>query len=206
MADLKGLLSDLEHALDGNDLGLIASVRRTIADGHPETDAGAEAAYRLGLDALFLSRDLKAAEDYFRRAAKAKSPAWSPCARMSLGSVLMHAGKIQQAIFELRRIASASPPTILAIQAKGLLALAFHKNRQPKESEQARNECKAALRTMCDGSPLTPDGALAAWMLGMELKFDGDRSGARAALKRALDAELLPADAKASAERALKSL
>ncbi|MCB9654695.1 MAG: hypothetical protein H6729_11255 [Deltaproteobacteria bacterium] len=206
MADLKALLLDLERALSSNDLGQIASVRRTIVEGHPESEAGAEASYRLGLDALFIRRDLKEAEDYFRRATKAKSPTWSPSARMSLGSVLLHAGKIQQAIFELRRVASVSPPTILSVQAKGLLALAFHKNRQPKESERVRDECKTSLRAMSDVSPLTPDGALAAWMLGMELKFDGDRLGARACLKKALDAQLLPADAKASAERALKSL
>ena len=180
----KGAPSGSRASLSSNDLGQIASVRRTIVEGTRER-GGAEASYRLGLDALFIRRDLKEAEDYFRRATKAKSPTWSPSARMSLWERASSRG--QDSAGHLRAAArrfglAAHDP--FSVQAKGLLALAFHKNRQPKESERVRDECKTSLRAMSDVSPLTPDGALAAWMLGMELKFDGDLWGARACPQR----------------------
>src|SRR5688500_15411197 len=121
MATLKDLQRDLARALEAGDPDQIASVRRTIASGFPDTPEAAEANYRLGLDQLFRGKNLEEAAKHLREATKAKAPPWSIASRVSLGLVMLRQGKAQQAIFELRRVAGIKPPTIHSAQAAGFV-------------------------------------------------------------------------------------
>jgi tetratricopeptide (TPR) repeat protein len=190
VASLPDLLKDLDRALAAGDLEALNAVRRTIADGHPETDAGAEAAYKLGLAALFLEGKLDDAGERFRAAAKSKSTAWSPAARTSLGIVLWRQGKPQQAVFELRKVASAKPPTIASAQALGFVVLVHRETNNGPEAERARTEQMKLLGEIAR-SPTPGDAALANFMLGMEFKYEGRRPDARRHLEAALASHAL---------------
>ncbi len=205
MATLDALNGDLERALQVSDYDSVASVRRTIAQLYPETPAGAEASYKLGLDALFRHRNLDAAAEHFRATTRAKVPEWGVPARVSLGLVLLRQGKPQQAVFELRRVASIEPPTPQTAQAAGLVVVALLDNGKASEAERARHQHRRILERLCkqgDGV----DAALGRFMMAMEKKFDGDRAGAKAAFQDALSGGSLPPEYREQAERALADL
>ena len=206
MTDLSSLLGDLERALAAHDLDLVASVRRTIFEGHPTTVAAAEAGYKLGLDALYRRHDLDAAAQRFRETVRRKDGKWSPAARVSLALILLRQKKHQQALFELRKATSADPPTLLSAQAAGLVAVVLADAQKPgAEIERARDNAKSLLtRLVSSTDPETAGGA--AFMLGMEFKFDGDRSNARTWLEQALASGALPEDAQRLAARSLEGL
>ena len=145
MASLEQLLKDLERALEIGDLDQVASVRRTIADAAPDVKEGAEAWYKLGLDALFRKGDRNVAAECFRSAAKAKIQPWSSSARVSLGLVLASHEKHQQAAFELRKAIGALGPSLLQAQAFGLLVVVLRQGKQGAEAERARKEHMALL-------------------------------------------------------------
>ena len=84
---LADLVADLERALESGDPERIISVRRTLGDGFPTSEEGAEANYRLGLAIVLSGANLEEGVDRLRRAAKAKVPKCTPHARTSLGLV-----------------------------------------------------------------------------------------------------------------------
>ncbi len=198
---IQDLVRDLERALQSGDHDRVASVRRTIAHQYPETPAGAEASYKLGLDALFRKRNADEAAEHFRAAVKAKST-WSAPARTSLAIVLLRQGKGQQGMFELRKIASASPPTIASAYAQGLLVLALREAKKGPEAEKAHQEHKRMLLKVAETST-GEDKALAHFMLGMEHKIDGEREPAKKQLQAALAVGALEARERKQAEAAL---
>lgn len=205
MALLQDLQRDLDRALAAGDLGAAAQVRRTIADGHPDTPQGAEARYRLGLHLLFQERNLDAAAEAFRAAAKAKQRPWSGQARVSLGLVMLRQGKHQQAIFELRRVASAEPPTLVSAQAAGLVVLGLKESGKGPEAERARTSYLKLLDTLVrTGDELTRP--YAQLMLGMEHKHDGRRDLARPLLEAAAAADSLPDAERTQAQAALQEI
>jgi tetratricopeptide (TPR) repeat protein len=198
---LQDLLRDLERALESGDHDRVASVRRTIVHQFPETAAGAEASYKLGLDALFRKRNVDEAADHFRAALKAKST-WATPARTSLAIVLLRQGKGQQGMFELRKIASATPPTIAGAYAQGLLVLALREAKKGPEAEKAHQEHKRMLQKIAEIST-GEDKALAHFMLGMEHKIDGEREPAKKQLQAALAVGALDERERKQAESAL---
>lgn len=205
MASLDALRGDLDRALELKDYDAAASVRRAIAQLFPDSSAGAEAEYKLGLDALFRQQKLDAAADHFRAATKAKVPAWGLPARLSLGLVLLRQDKPQQALFELRRVASAEPPTVLSAQAAGLVVIALTEQSKPTDADRARQQHRRILDRLTKHATGV-DQALAWFMLGMEKKFDGDRPGAREAFDSALAQGHLPNEYVAQARRAITDL
>ena len=204
MATLAELLRDLERALTQGDQESAQSVRRTIVDGHPDSVAAAEAAYRMGLSALFGQRDMEAASTWMRRGAQSKIEPWASASRVALGVFLARLGKTQQAAFELRKVASGTPVTALSLQAAGLLVLAFRDAGQREQAERAREKQLELLARHSSGPGEL--GALASYMLGMEHLHAGDRKRAGVSLHRALDSGFLPPDQERSARRAVDDL
>ncbi len=205
MATLEALTGDLERALALQDFDTAAAVRRSIAQLFPETPAGAEANYKLGLDALFRHRNLDSAAEHFRAATKAKAPMWGVPARVSLGLVLLRQSKPQQAIFELRRVASVEPPIALSAQAAGMVVVALLEQGKGPEADRARQQHRRILERLTKQEPGV-ERAVGQFMLGIEKKFDGDRAGAKAALQAALELEHLPDEYRTQAEKALAEL
>ena len=205
MATLQALTTDLEGALERKDLEAVASVRRSIAQMFPDSAAGAEANYKLGLDALFRQRNMDAAADHFRAATKAKVAEWGVPARVSLGMVLLRQAKPQQAIFELRRVAAVEPPTAQSALAASLVVVALTEQGKAAEASRARQQHQRILERL-QKQPPGADRAIGAFMLGMEKKFEGDRPGALQALKAALAQPELPDEYRGQAERALSDL
>lgn len=201
MATLSELSGRLERALAAGDLDLVARERAAIAVAFPESEQGAEAAYKLGLDALYRRRDLEAAALQMRAAAKVKG-VYGALARSALGLILLRQGKAQQAIFELRKVASTTPPTIVSASAYGLLVYALRETKQLKEGERARVEHKRVLAKLTE-SANAEDAALAHFQLGVEHKFDGDRALAKRHLQAATQGSALPARERALALAAL---
>lgn len=205
MARLEELKRDLTRALDAGDTTAAAAVRRTIAEGHPASPDAAEAAFKLGLYLLFKERDLDAAATSLRAAAKAKHPVWSPQARISLGQILMRQGKHQQAVFELRRVASSTTPTLVSAQAAGLVVIALRESGKGPEAERARTQYLDMLDRLTKRAE-GAEQALAQHMLGMEHKHDGRRDLAKPLLQAALQSGKLPEAEAAQVKRALKEL
>jgi tetratricopeptide (TPR) repeat protein len=204
MADLADLKQDLESALTAGDEARARTVRLRIVGAYPESTEAAEASFRLGLDALFRQKAVLEAEQHLRVAAKIKQSEWSPVARLSLGLVLVRQGKLQQGVFELRRVASLKPSNLVSAQAQGFLVLAFQEARKSEEADRARTDFLRVLRELADGGQAS-ERDLAAYMLGMEFKGLGQRDHARRELMRALKGNL-PEDTRQSAETALLDL
>lgn len=198
---LDALKKDVDRAIQSGDPEKIALAWRAIATGHPDSPDGGEAEYRLGLDALFRGRNMEQAAEHFRTAAKTKS-AFAMPARSSLGMVLMRQGKSQQGIFELRKVAGVTPPTILSVSAWGLLVVAFREANNAREAERARTEHRRLLQKLCE-SKNGEEAALASFMLGMEHKHDGERAPAKKLLQTALDSGKLPKNETEAAKKAL---
>ncbi len=205
MAQLKDLMRDLGRALQADDHSTAASVRETISAGHPGTPQAAEAGFKLGLYRLFKERNLDQAALSFRAAAKAKHPVWSPQARMALGQILGRQGKVQQAVFELRRVAGMTPPTVITAQAAGLVVLVLREAGNGAEADRARGPQLDILGRLCKNSQ-GQDLALAQHMLALEHKYDGRRDLAKPLLQQALTSGDLPPAQVAQVEQVLKEL
>lgn len=190
-APLKDLLRDLSTALEGGDRERIAQVRRLIAEGYPDTDSGGEARYKLGLDALFFAGDLDAAIEQFRGATKLKSSPWATAARTTMGITLFRQGKLQQAVFELRKVAGIKPPTIASAQALSLVSGFMRQTGNAAEAERARDEAIKILDQLARGTDKA-EASLAHFLLGMERKFEGRRDLAKKHLETALAGKLDP--------------
>lgn len=198
-------MGDLNRALEADEQSNAASVRETISDGHPGTPEAAEASFKLGLYRLFKERNLDTASVALRVAAKAKHPVWSPQARMALGQILARQGKVQQAVFELRRVAGMSPPTLITAQAAGLTVLVLREADKGTEADRARTQQLDILGRLCKSSQGL-DLALAQHMLALEHKYDGHRDLAKPLLQMALSSGNLPEAQGAQVEQILKEL
>jgi tetratricopeptide (TPR) repeat protein len=198
---LDALKKDLDREIKGGDPEKIATAWQAIAAAHPESAEGGDASYRLGLDSLFRKKNLERAAECFRAAAKTKG-SHAVAARSSLGLVLIRQGKSQQGIFELRKVAGTTPPTILSVSAWGLLVVAFKEAGNMREAERAHTEHKRALEKMTQ-SKVAEDSAIAHYMLAMEYKIDGERAIAKRHLEAALATNKLPPAELASAKAAL---
>jgi Flp pilus assembly protein TadD len=138
-----------------------------------------------------------------RAAAKGKGQ-WATLARSALGMVLLRQGKHQQAVFELRKVASVTPPTVLSAHGWGLVVYALRESKNMKEAERARGEHKKVLIKLTQ-SKSPEDAAIGNFMLGMEYKFDGDRTLAKQHFTTAL-AGPLPGPERLQCEAALKEV
>jgi len=205
MAQLSDLMRDLDRALKAEDHAGAAAVRRTIMEGHPGTEPAAEAAFKLGLYRLFKEKDLDAAAADLRVAAKAKHAIWSPQARISLGQILARQGKFQQAVFELRRVATRTPVTLVTAQAAGLVVLTLRAAKKGADAERSRAKHLEQLQQLIGASD-PHEAALAKYMLALEHKYDGRRDLARPMLEQALASEALTPDEIRQAQQALTEL
>lgn len=201
---LDALKKDLDRAIKGGDPEKIAAAWSAIAKSHPDTPDGGDASYRLGLDSLFRGKNMDQAAEHFRTAAKTKGP-HALSARSSLGMILIRQGKEQQGIFELRKVAGVTPPTILSVSAWGLLVLAFTELRKTQEAARAHTEHKRALEKLIQ-SKTPEESALAQYMLGMEHKIDGERAIAKRHIEAAIASKALPKAELALATAALAEL
>lgn len=196
---LSELLTTLSRALEVGDVDRIRAARQAVVAGHPESEAAAEASFRLGLDALFVGHSLDAAAEHFRAATRAKASAFALAARTSLGLVLLRQGKHQQAVFELRRVAAQKPPTLSAAQALSWVVQSFRTQKNAKEAERARDEQLKVLEAVA-GGPDPAAAALAHVMLGAEHKHDGRRDLAKKHLTAALASGALDPEYTAKAQ------
>ncbi|MEM6734191.1 MAG: tetratricopeptide repeat protein [Myxococcota bacterium] len=199
MADLESLLSDLANLDAKHDLDGLRRVREQIIAEHPDSDAAVEASYKVGLDFLFRERDLPSAIIHFDSAAKRRHPFWSAAARTSLGLCYYHQGRVQKALFELRKVAYPESPT-----SHSVTALAFIENIAESQGgpEEARRIRKDRIKQLEDLVELHRDSGQAAergfylYSLGLALKDQGDRDGAKRILEEAqtLGPDVLGAD------------
>lgn len=201
---MEKLLRDLERMLESADEERVRSVREVLARDFPETEAGAEANYKLGLHSLFRKQDMEEAANFFRLAAKSKQKKWVSPARLSLALLLFRQDKAQQALFELRKLAGQKPPDVQSAQALGFLAMILREQKKTKEAEQTRDEQKKMLLFLSEKG--TGDRALAHYLLAMELKFDGDRGAAKKHFEKALELRELPPEETVRIQAALESL
>lgn len=176
---------------------------RTL-EAEPETAEGAEAGFRLGLHALFVTRDADAAMDGFRAAIRAGHEPWRRQARISAAQVLTATARPQQAAFELRKAVTEGPEDLVGAQARALLVDVLRQLGKGKEAERLRDAQKAALGALAQGEG--SEAALAEVWLGYEHKHDGERKPAKLRLEAALSRPELPDDARAQAERVLSEL
>lgn len=191
MPTLDDLAADLRRALELGDLGRVSGARQAITAAFPESEAAAEAHYKLGLEALFLQGDLAAAAEHFRAAAKVKAGSWGQAARTSLGITLYREKKSQQAVFELRKAAAQKPPNLAAAQALSIVVTIFRDEKNAKEADRARAEQLKVLEQVAKSAD-PADAGMASFLLGVEHKFDGQRDLARKAFEAALAKGLDP--------------
>jgi tetratricopeptide (TPR) repeat protein len=114
-------------------------------------------------------------------------------------------GKVQQAVFELRKVASKIPPDLEAAQALGMVALVYRQQGNPKEADRARGEQLKLLEKLTK-SGRGDEPAFAHYLLGMEHKHDGRRPQAKAHLEAALAAGTLPSEETRRVRVALQGL
>lgn len=202
---LNELTTALARAEEVGDLDRLRVARQALVAAYPEAEVAAEAAFRLGLDALFVGQDLERAAEHFRAATKAKASPAAQAARTSLGLVLLRQGKHQQAVFELRRVGASKPPSLAAAQALSWVALSFRQQKNAKEADRARDEQLKVLDAVAAGADRA-SAALAHVLLGAEHKHDGRRDRAVKHLEAALASGALDADYQGKARALLATL
>ncbi len=200
MSSLESLLNDLANLDAQHDLDGLRRVREEIVIAFPESDEAVEAQYRIGLDFLFRQRDLLAAMEAFGTAAKRKHPYWSAAARTSLALCLYHQKRTQKALFELRKVAYPTTPSVHSITALTFLENIYIEEGIPAEVKKARKDKIGQLDKLVKASR-TEGGDLAErgyhlFQLGMAHFDDGDEKTARAMLDeaKALGADVLGED------------
>lgn len=187
-----------------------AEIREAMLKADPGAPGAAEAAYRLGLYHLYRGRDLDLAKAAFQTAARAKQPPFSIMARSSLGLLLLRAGETQKALFTLRRAAGSTPPSLQSAEAQGFLIEALIQAGQGRDAERAKRQLEKQLQALAQGQSDAQvrdpaESALAALMLGLHLKREGQRAEAKAWLQKAQEGPL-DASLKARAKAALAEL
>ncbi|MBI2376942.1 MAG: hypothetical protein HYV07_23280 [Deltaproteobacteria bacterium] len=205
MADLEDLKKDLARALKLKDDARAAEIRRTIGDAFPDTPAGAVANFKLGLYLLMKAGQVDEAVERFRKVTTHKDKVYGPIARVTLAQVLFRQGKGQQAIFELRKAAGASPPTVTSVQAHAFLVMFLTELKKKDEAARARKDQLAALEALAARDEVEA-ASYGSFLLGLELAFEGKRADAKARLSGALDKGGLAEEDAAQARAALEAL
>ena len=125
------------------------------------------------------------AVERFRKVTASKDKVYGPIARVTLGQLLFKQGKTQQAIFELRKAASASPPTVTSVQAHGFLVLFLKQLGKKDEHTRARKDQLEALEGLSKREDAEAS-SYGLYLLGLEHMHDGRKDVARARLEEAL--------------------
>ena len=150
MATLESLLERLDEADGRHDFDSLRTIRQEIVDQHPDSEAAVEAEYKLGLDFLFRQRDLDAANAYFESAARRKHPFWSAASRTSLGLCLFHQKRTQKALFELRRVGYADPPTVHSVTAMAFIENILESLGKIEDVKRVRKDRISQLEKLID--------------------------------------------------------
>ncbi len=198
------VLADLRRAEQSEDTARIEELRKKLVETFPEAPESAEASFRLGLTALLRDRDPDQAEPRLRMAIKSSNKAVAAQARLHLGMLLHGRGKVQQAVFELRKVAGRTPPDLWSAQALAMVHLVFRGQGNTKEADRARAEQLKLLEQLAQGEG--ENQAFAHFFLGMEHKHDGRREPARRHLELAAQHAALPAPEKSRVQAALRDL
>jgi len=188
MADLESLLNDLANLDAQHDLEGMRRVRVQIVEEHPASEAAVEALYKLGLDLLFHERNLAGAVEKFEEAAKRKHPFWSAAARTSMGLCYYHQGRLQKALFELRRVAYPQEPSAHSVTALAFLESIFVQDGQRDEVKRVRKDRISQLETLVAAAReagQTTERGYYLFMLGLALKDAGEDARAKAVLEDA---------------------
>lgn len=190
MADLESLLNDLANLDAQHDLDGLRRVREQIIEHFPDSEAAVEALYKVGLDQLFRERNLDEAVGKFEEASKRKHPFWSAAARTSLGLCYFHQGRVQKALFELRKVAYPETPTSHSVTALTFIENIAETQGTPDEAKRIRKDRIKQLERLIEGaSGPSRAGERGFYLhtLGLALKDQGDNDAARDALERAKD-------------------
>jgi tetratricopeptide (TPR) repeat protein len=115
-------------------------VRERLVSEHPQSDAAAEAHYKVGLDAMFRERDLVTALAQFKLAVARKHAFWSAAARTSLALCHYHQNKTQKALFELRKVALVDAPNVHSVTALSFMETIFANAGNLEEVSRNRQE------------------------------------------------------------------
>lgn len=200
MANLAALLVELEAAARDNAIESMRTLRQTIVATHPDSEAAAEARYRLGLDALFFGRDIDRALELFEEAVKSKHPAWAPAARTSMGVCLLHLGRTQKGMFELRKVAFVKEPTMHSATALTLMESFCLQQQLHDELPRVRKERMAQLERLSGEQTPPKERGQYQVQLGYAYLDAGDKKKGREWLLRAqaLGPEVLGADVSAT--------
>jgi tetratricopeptide (TPR) repeat protein len=204
-SNLEELCADLAHALREKDAARINEIRSQLGEAHSQSDAGAEANFRLGVSGLMAGQDVDQAIARLRQAAKAKHPTWTPQARLSLGLLLKAQGKEQQALFELRKVAMLKTASLASAQALGFMVIMQEDAGQNEEAKRTRSQHHQLLSKLIEGSE-SEISSLAHYMLGMDLKYTGARQDAKKHLELALKCGGLAEDESARVQDALSTI
>jgi tetratricopeptide (TPR) repeat protein len=198
------ILADLGRAEAAKDIARIEELRRKLVQHFPEAAEAAEAGFRLALSAMLRDRNLDEAEKYLRLALKSANKGLAAQARTHLGMLLYGRGKVQQAVFELRKVAGRASTDLWSAQALALVHLVLREQGNTKEAERARSEQLKLLEQLAKGEGEAQ--AFAHFILGMEHKHDGRREPAKRHLSLAAAHPALPAGEKAQVQAALRDL
>lgn len=208
MAQLDALLSELANFDAQHDLAGLRRVREQIVSEHPQSEAAAEALYKIGLDLLFRERRLSDAMSNFDDAAKRKVAFWSDAARTSLGLCLFHQHRPQKALLELRKVAYQDKPSAHTVTALSFIEIVYEAEANKDEAKRARKDRMAQLERLAAG----PDGddasqrAYFLYLLGLACRDQGDDARATSALTeaKALGPDVLGAELYRSVIEALR--
>lgn len=204
-ANLEALHNELNLALKAKDPAKINAIRGKIGDQFPTTPEGAEANFRLGVSLLMAGQTVDDAIERLRKAAKGKQPTWTPQARLSLGLLLKAQGKEQQAMFELRKVAGGKAQDLAAAQAYGFMLIILEDSGKNEEAQRTRKQYHTLLTRLVEDED-EEVSCLSHFMLGMDLKFHGNRQDAKKHLELAKSKNGLQAEQASQVEQALAQL
>lgn len=193
MPDMDTLLEQIATCEAQSDHDGARAAREALVAEHPDSEAVAEAAYKLGLDDLFRRRDLDAAVQRFKAAVDTKHPYWSKVARVSQGLGLLQQGRRQKAMFELSKVGHSTPPSMHSVTALTLAEQILRDIGNTEEAQRTRDQRIKQLRTLCaETTTEVADLAVFKAQLGLALV---DSRGAGEALGWLEQAERAGADA-----------
>lgn len=209
--ELEALQRQLAAALHREDWDEARALRQRVVADFPDSAEAAEAAYRLGLDALFFGRDLAAAIALLEDAAKRRHPHWSAAARTSLALCYAQQNRLQKALFELRKVASVKDPGANSVVAAMWMERLLLQDGQAAEAQKARAQRIEQLRTLLAPATHPPlelaERGAYLYQLGCALSDHGEKLEGRRVLEeaRALGPQVLGPDVARGVAEALKA-
>lgn len=182
MVDLDSVLHQLARAEEHGDLDELRRIRTVLVDDYGDQEASIEACYKLGLDLLFRQRDIEAAITRFDAAARRKHPFWSAAARTSLGLCYFHQGRLQRALFELRKVAYSTPPSSNSLTALSLVESIVAEQGSEDDVRAIRRDRIKQLRALVEARGDPEDAGekgFYLYVLGLALRDHGEPAEAR---------------------------